>query len=309
MKRRAGQRVFPTAEVPVPVPERLLLFSPHPDDVAISAGALAAWAAEAAIPTVVVLVTDGSEARIPSSVLATHGWTTTMSSSEQRALRGQVRTGEALEEVRRLGFGASALHRLRQQRWFERHQTEEEFLHPDQSLRDVTRFRPGAIDAAAVLEIQDLIGKGPEDHVICGVPDPRDRLMMHRIVTALVAEALLPLCSKRPERYGLLTYECLSTEQREEKGPWTYFGFGEELMSVKCHAILAHRSMQERRKQFGGYSNSGDEFYDSLVRRANRETAQRCGVRAVFAERYGWLDRPSPAALREMRRITGVAIE
>ena len=36
---------FPTSPVAIPIPKRLILFAPHPDDIAISLGAFAALAA------------------------------------------------------------------------------------------------------------------------------------------------------------------------------------------------------------------------------------------------------------------------
>jgi LmbE family N-acetylglucosaminyl deacetylase len=57
---------FQTIPIAIPIPERLILFSPHPDDIAISMGALAAWAAPR-VPVTIVLMTDSSEAQLPST--------------------------------------------------------------------------------------------------------------------------------------------------------------------------------------------------------------------------------------------------
>jgi hypothetical protein len=59
---------FQTTPIGIPIPDHLILFSPHPDDIAISMGALAAWAAPR-VPVTIVLMTDGSEAQLPEHVL------------------------------------------------------------------------------------------------------------------------------------------------------------------------------------------------------------------------------------------------
>ena len=64
-------RYFQTIPVAIPIPDRLILFSPHPDDIAISMGAFAAWAAPR-VPVTIVLMTDGSEAQMPEHVLQPH---------------------------------------------------------------------------------------------------------------------------------------------------------------------------------------------------------------------------------------------
>ena len=235
-------------------------------------GALASLLAGADVT--IILVTDGSESRVPSSVLAEHGWKPEMSAAEQRTLRGRIRLEEAREEAERLGYDRGVVRLLVEQRWFIGHETPPECLHPDLSLREVAGFRPGPIDAAAREEIRSaMVGAS-----ICAAPDPNDRLRMHRIVTELVSAA----------RGGaaLLTYECLSTV--EVTGPQILVGFGEELMERKRRALCAHRSMIERRRQFGGYSNPGTEGYDVIVPRRNAELARRHSLEMPYAERYGW---------------------
>jgi LmbE family N-acetylglucosaminyl deacetylase len=176
------------------MPERLVVFAPHPDDAAISAGALLVLAALEGIPTTVALLTDGSEARLAAGM--------------KRARRGRIRVAEAREEIRRLGLPPRALRLLRHRDWFEHHRTPKRFLHADLSLRDVAGFRPGPFTAAAVEEIRSVVGRG---RVLCCAPHPRDRLLMHRITTTLVLEAV------RPFPCGLLFYECLSTEPRASR--------------------------------------------------------------------------------------------
>jgi hypothetical protein len=40
-----SEQALPTTPKTIPIPGRLILFSPHPDDIAISMGAFAGWAA------------------------------------------------------------------------------------------------------------------------------------------------------------------------------------------------------------------------------------------------------------------------
>jgi LmbE family N-acetylglucosaminyl deacetylase len=270
--------VISTVPFGIPEPRRLLLVSPHPDDVGISAGALAITAARAPIPTTIVLATDGSEASMPWTVLARHGGHESMSGEAQRALRGSIRVRESRAEAVRLGLGESSVRLLASQRWFTAHRTPNEFLYPDLSLRSVGGFQPGPVEEDALAEFRSLIEDGP---VLCAVPEPRDKLLMHRIVTALVREALKPFDGCR-----LITYECLSTE--EWSAPvTTYLGFGEEVMRIKREAIRAHQSMYERRREFGGYANAGGEAYDSIAARGNAELAAQAGLSFPYAERYG----------------------
>lgn len=265
---------FPTSPVAVPIPSRLILFSPHPDDIAISLGALAAWAA-GRIPVTIVLMTDGSEAQLPEHVTGRHV-PPNAPAEEKRRARGMIRVQEAVEEAIALGFDSSVVRLLRRQNWFTRHRTPAEYMNGDLSLRDVHGFVPAPVDENAIGEIREAIGHGEE--TICAVPDANDRLAMHRLTTRLVAE--------NRGNARLMTYECLSTI--EVTGPQTAFGFDEDLMHRKCEAILAHRSMLERRKHFGGYTNPGTEFYDVLVRRKNGALAHDLGLAHRYAERFGW---------------------
>ena len=265
---------FPTTPTAIPIPGRLILFSPHPDDIAISMGAFAAWAATR-VPVTIVLMTDGSEAQLPGHVLQPYIDHNATVQEKQRA-RGMIRVQEAKREAIALGLDADAVHLLERQSWFLRHRTPADYVNPDLSLRDVNGFLPGPVDEQAVAEIRDIIGSG--SGIICAVPASNDRLAMHRITTQLVTE-------NRGEA-KLLTYECLSTIA--VTGPQTAFPFNEDLMDRKCAAILEHRSMRERRKHFGGYTNPGTESYDVIVREKNRALAHSLGVAARYAERFGW---------------------
>lgn len=237
-------------------------------------GALAAWAAPHA-PITIVLMTDGSEAQLPEHVLQPHIDRNATAKEKQRA-RGMIRVQEAMREAVALGCDSSVVRLLERQSWFLRHRTPTEYMNPDLTLRDVSGFVPGLVEEDAIAEIRDIIGSG--SGITCAVPDPNDRLAMHRITTHLVTE-------NRGDA-GLLTYECLSTLYAT--GPQTAFAFDEDLMDCKCAAILEHRSMRERRKHFGGYTNPGTEFYDVIVREKNFALARHLGLAAPYAERFGW---------------------
>lgn len=263
----------------VPLPERLVILCPHPDDLSISLGACAAAAAESGVRVEAALLTDGSEAYIPEDVLRAHGWGEEDGAAGE--LRGRIRVAEAVEEARRLGLGEGCVRLLTRQTWFSRHCTPAEFLREDGSLLRVEGFTPGPVESTAVEEVAGALGGG--GGVICAVPEPEDRLLMHRITTALGAAA-----ARRASApvLGVLTYECFTTV-----GPLpgrVYFGFDETAMRRKQHAIRAHHSMRERRRQLGGYSTAGAEFYDTMVERWNREAAREGGLASPYAERFGW---------------------
>ena len=237
-------------------------------------GAFAAWASPR-VPVTIVLMTDGSEAQLPEHVVERH-ITCNADVGEKQRTRGMIRVQEAKREAVILGFDSNVVRLLDRQSWFLRHRTPAEYMNPDRTLRDANGFEPGPVDEHAIAEIRDIIGSGAG--IICAVPDPNDRLTMHRMTTHLVAE------NRGDAR--LLTYECLSTI--DVTGPQTVFPFDEDIMDRKCAAILQHDSMRERRKQFGGYTNPGTEFYDVIVREKNRMLARDLGLTAPYAERFGW---------------------
>lgn len=220
-------------------------------------------------------MTDGSEAQLPEHVLQAHIDHNATVRERQHA-RGMIRVQEAMREAVTLGFDSNVVHLLDRQSWFLQHRTPAEYMNPDWTLHNVNGFVPGPVGEQAIAEIRGIIGSG--SGIICAAPDPNDRLIMHRVTTHLVAQ-------NRGDA-GLLTYECLSTI--DVTGPQTAFPFDDDLMDRKCAAILEHRSMRERRKHFGGYTNPGTEFYDVIVRRKNRALARDLGLAAPYAERFGW---------------------
>jgi LmbE family N-acetylglucosaminyl deacetylase len=120
---------FQTIPIAIPIPDRLILFSPHPDDIAISMSALAAWAAPR-VPVAIVLMTDGSEAQLPQHVLQArihHAATT----REKQQARGMMRVEEAMREAAFLGFDRSIVQLLDRQNRFLQHRTPAEYLNPD----------------------------------------------------------------------------------------------------------------------------------------------------------------------------------
>ena len=197
-----------------------------------------------------------------------------MSASEATSLRGVIRVKEAREEARRLGLPGEAVILLQQQCWFKAHRTPSEAMNPDWSIRDVDRFWPGPLEAEAIEEIRELIVAGENEIVLCAVPSPYDRLLMHRVTVLAVVKALTSLALCHPNRYGVLIYRCFSTEDWVEDAEQRILGFGKEVMDHKCQAILASQSMKARREVFGGYTNRGNEFYDVIVRSENAATAR-----------------------------------
>jgi len=222
-------------------------------------------------------MTDGSEAQLPEYFIDRHVGRDAPAEEKQRA-RGRIRVQEAVQEAIALGFDPSVVRLLNRQTWFSAHQTPAEYMSGDRSLRNVDGFLPAPLDDDAIGEVREVIGSGRD--AICAVPDPNDRLTMHRVTTRLVTE--------NRGKARLMTYECLSTAALT--GPQTVFGFDEDLMRRKCEAILAHQSMLERRKHFGGYTNPGKEFYDVIVRRKNRALARELGLTLPYAERLGWAE-------------------
>jgi len=286
-----GSSLFPS--LGIPTPSRFIVFSPHPDDTGISLGGLLILAASGGIPTYSVLMTDGSEAVIPKEFLSRHGWYPGMSPSKLRHLRGTIRVKEACEEARRLGLPGEAIILLKKQSWFEAHRTPSEAMNPDWSIRDVDRFRPGPVETEAIDEIRKLLRAGGNEKVLCAVPSPFDRLLMHRVTTLAVVKALSSLILCHPKCYSILIYRCFSTEGWVENVEQRILGFGQEVMDRKCHAILANQSMKARREVFGGYTNRGNDFYDVIVRSENAATARRSGLSSPYAECFRWCDIPS----------------
>lgn len=254
----------------------------------ISLGGLVIMAVRAGVPTYSILMTDGSEAAIPDIFLRQHGWHSSMSASEATRLRGVIRVKEAREEARRLGLPGEAVILLQQQSWFKAHRTPTEAMNPDWSIRDVDRFLPGPLEAEAIEEIRGLIVAGENEIVLCAVPSPHDRLLMHRVTVLAVVKALTSLVLRHPNRYGVLIYRCFSTEDWVEDAEKQILGFGKEVMDRKCQAILASQSMKARREVFGGYTNRGNEFYDVIVRSENAATARRNGLSSPYAECFRW---------------------
>jgi LmbE family N-acetylglucosaminyl deacetylase len=291
---------FPTHPKKVPYPSRLLLFAPHPDDICISAGGLAAIAGQAGIDTKMILVTDGSESVIPEQVLQKFGWNDGWHPERTRNLRGRIRVGEANEEASRLGLNPLSVRLLQHQSWHTNHQTPSRAMNADLSIRIVNEYRPAPIDHYAVSEVRELLNESANECLILAFPDPYDNLCMHRTATALIAMALLAEPDGANASRHLLLYRCLSSVKERAYGERVVVEFGEDIMQRKVHAIQAHESMRERRRLFGGYGSRSSEFYDTIVQRWDVEIANRYSLSSPYAEEYGLVECPLKDLLQQI---------
>lgn len=277
----------------IPKPSQVIIFSPHPDDISIAMGSFVILSVLSGIPIKSILMTNGSEAVIPDVFLNKFGWHTQMSVSELCRLRGDIRFKEAQEEAIRLGLPRESVILLKKQGWHKFHRTPIEAMNADGSIKDVDKFKPGPIDSESLDELCQLFRKFAGKRVLCAIPSPYDRQMMHRFTTVLVLKALSTLPLHHLKTYSLLIYKCLSTENWEiDVTHHRVLGFNEKTMTRKCHAIMANKSMKSRREIMGGYSNSGKEFYDTIIRKENAENARHFKSRNSFAECYQWASIP-----------------
>jgi LmbE family N-acetylglucosaminyl deacetylase len=284
-------------------PSRLLLFAPHPDDICISAGALSILACEAGIETQMILVTDGSESKIPEHVLRQYGWNDDWSPKRTRDLRGEIRLAEAKEEARHLGLKSSSVQLLRHQNWHTYHQTPDSAMNPDLSIQDVSKYSPSPLDAEAVREIVEVIQASRSMPLSLVFPDPNDKLTMHRTVSGLVSLALSQVLSSSTISCSLLLYRCLSSFPRNYFGTRLFLEFEQKTVERKLRAIQAHVSMKERRRLYGGYSSTSSEFYDEIVLKWNKEIANSHFLSNSYAEEYGLVENPSEYVLQQIQRI------
>lgn len=281
----------------VDAPARAVFVAPHPDDIAISAGALAVALNRRCAQHRMILATDGSEARIPGSVLDSFGWEPHWPGEQTRALRGRIRVEEGREEGLQLGFPAhDGVVVLLSQGWHSHHATEHHALHDDLSLRDVDRFAPGPVDDVALQEMADAIAAAQPRWLV--IPHPADRLLMHRIVSGLALSAVADV----PARVDVLFYEPLSNATFELGAGWqpVTLEFDDAIRATKRRAILAHRSMAERRRVLGGYSTAGHTGYDVLADERDRRLARAIGPSFPAAERYALWRGPSSTDLRTL---------
>jgi len=283
-----------TAPLNLPRNASVVVFAPHPDDSAISCGALIALSVRAGLHVTIVLVTDGSEAHIPVDFLAQYGWHASWSATDTRALRGRIRVQEGYEEGRRFGLVDASVRLLREQTWHTLHATPLESMTDDLCLRNVADYKAAPLEQTAIAEVSELLESFPSDApMVVAVPDPNDRLLMHRITVQIVSTSLsrrVDLCARI---HTLLLYSCLSSNGETSVGERVLVGFDEATMRQKEHAIRAHMSMRARRRKYGGYDSGSQEFYDSLIRRVNHSTAETAHVEAEFAEQYRLVSRPT----------------
>ena len=286
--------------IDVPRPSHIIVFSPHPDDLSISMGGFVILAARAGIPINSILLTNGSEAIIPDGFLHQHGWHPRMSVTEVCRLRGEIRLREAQEEAIRLGLKRDSVILLKKQNWFDSHRTPLEAMNADGSIKDVSHFKPGPLDLDSLDEICLLFEKFNGIKVFCAIPCLNDKQLMHRLTTILVLRALSSLPQHRLKNYNLLIYKCLSTYKWEPDAYHRVVGFDENIMKRKCHAIMANESMKSRREVIGGYANRGREFYDTIIRKENAETARHFKLRNSFAECFKWCNFPNSHLWKNM---------
>ncbi len=270
-------------------PKHILFISPHPDDIAISCGGMAILAGQHQVKCETLLVTDGSEARIPLEFLENHGWKANCSAEETRVIRGKVRENEAIEESRLLGMPFGALRLLQRQSWHNPHHTKLDYMYPDMSIRDVSKYVPGPILPHSWMELVEKIQETGSDDIWLLTPHPDDVLAMHRITTGLTLRAALEFERHSRNAIKVKFYETLSARSMPLQVDRTEFivGFDHSVMKQKQQAILAHHSMIARRAAYGGYVNKQQDYYDVTVYQRNIETArERPNSNSSFAERF-----------------------
>ena len=265
--------------------DRIVIFSPHPDDVSIAMGGLVILALQKKIIVNTILISDGSEAAIPDMYISKHVSAFQMKSYSGRQIRGMIRVGEAREEARRLGMSGSSVRLLKKQAWAAGHHTPVDALNDDGSLRDVSRFKAGPVKFESIDEIHCLLKDTKGKNILCAVPSPFDEQLMHNVSTAIVVKAISLFSQDDSiKRFNLLIYKCLSTMKWQNSKSNFAIGFGEEIMNQKCYAINANQSMKARREMIGGYANKGKLFYDTLIRQKNAADAKKYKIDQPYAE-------------------------
>ncbi|MDJ0824159.1 MAG: PIG-L family deacetylase [Rhodobacter sp.] len=261
-------------------PKSVLFVSPHPDDICIGMGGLAAFLAERAESSTMLLVTDGSEGRMAKQTLVRHEWTEAWTAPQSARLRGEIRVAEARREAEALGI--DRVETLTQQTWHTEAATPAEAMDAHGGLIDVAGFRPGAVTDAARAAVAAQIEELPAAAVVC-LPAPNDRQAIHRITTWMVLDALAgsnkPLTLAFYEPLSSLGWETLPAGLARAD-----FAFGADLADRKATAIAAHRSQLERRAAFGSYTSADNRDYRQIARDRDQAYAKRAGVSAPFTE-------------------------
>lgn len=267
-------------------PPSVLFVSPHPDDICIAMGALAAHLARRCADSTMLLVTDGSEGRMAKSTLSRHGWTSGWSVADTTRLRGDIRVAEAEQEAATLGIGRVA--KAGGQGWHANPATTADATDDYGALLDVADFRPSTVTAAARAPIADIVARLPEESVVF-LPAPNDRQLIHRITTCLALEAV----EEAGTRLRLAFYLPLSSNGWGVEGTSADFAFGDDLADIKSRAIAAHRSQIERRRAFGAYTSTDSRDYRQIAADRDRARARSLGDALPYAEAFQLLDAES----------------
>jgi LmbE family N-acetylglucosaminyl deacetylase len=275
--------------IPPTIPSSAIFIAPHPDDVAIAAGALAVTLNRSPCLTSLAFVTSGGEARMALSTLRAHGWTGHSVSDDSSDVRGAIRIAEGRKEARILGFPHDHVLVLDRQSWHTNHKTPRRALNADGSIRDVSAYVPGTVTAEALQEIVGILPPAGETWLIC--PHPSDTQVIHRVVTAMTAAAADIAAPRFPNAlFRLVYYEALSTTAFAPMAGHSPLrvAFGASTFAAKARAIRAHESMYERRRAFGGYVNTEPADYDVLAARRCRSLAglEPCVRGLEFAEQF-----------------------
>ena len=267
-------------------PSRLLIFVPHPDDLAICCGGLVRHAVNNKIETHAFLMTLGGDARMPEDVFRHYGYQVTMP-NDKYAAREQIRKREAENEALFLGLAPKALHIGTAQSWSDIRHTAPSSINEDLSISNLSHFVPGPITQESVAEITQFIDR-------CFIPDAwialpliPDKLLVHNMTSFLVTSSLISQRQDIVQNGNIVMYQCLSSVLPSSTNSEQHvLLFNEEVMSVKAKAINCHWSMRRRREEYGGYENRQNNFYDAIVRDNNEAIARSAGKAHMFGERY-----------------------
>lgn len=266
--------------------KNVYFFSPHPDDIAISCGAICYvnnlnYDGKAKL----VSVTTGFEAYLPDEVFQFYKYQIPKSSVLKAKLRGEIRILELKNEAEVLKFRKKNVISLTNQSWHSNHCTPNLDRYEDGSIKNINNYSPGVIEENSFKEIVEIFKKDNCVDSVVFIPFINDRLMMHEITSLLVLCSIAKLNSRFTPL--IIMYRCLSSKiERAGKFEKRYFGFNESTMCIKKEAINQHQSMKIRRAITGGYTNKGSVFYDELIESENSSYARINLIQDKYCEDY-----------------------